>query len=230
MDIKTLTTITRSRLAELFAALTAKPTNYNKPVRIYCDVDGVIQPLVSIDELENPSDYVQVELKVIPHNSGWSEEIELRTTTFFYNKAIVERLSALSRSPFVDFVWLTSWRINAPLVLDEVLNIKSVGMLDWQLKLGDHSQHFKSVAIEEEQAAAPAPYVWIDDHANLTIGDGSNDEPIYPWLILDDEDEDDVKNASVEHLRVTTAGRTGLVHDEIDLIENWVQEHATVSS
>lgn len=225
MDIQSRNSITRTELRAFMAALTVKRSAYSKPVRIYCDMDGVVQPLVSIDAMENPSDYVQMEVKVIPPNTGWADEVELVTTTFSYNKAIVERLSALSHSPLVDFVWHTSWRINAPLVMDAALNIKSVGFLDWQMKLGDHSHYFKTVAIEEEQAESPSPYIWIDDHANVTYND-ENDEPPCKW-VLDEEDE--AEATPVEHLIVTPAGRTGLISDEMDLIESWVQEHAAVS-
>lgn len=194
------TTMSRKAVLDLMEYFSVKPSDYTKPIRLYVDVNGVVEPIATEEELAK-GDLEIAEIDAIP-NLSWEDEVTLNHGRFWWNKPVIERLAALSRHPKVDFVWLTDWRVGAPHALDPLLGIESVGYLDWQRKFSDYGQSFKRVAIEEEQEEAPSKFIWVDDRAN------------------EYEIED------VDYLNIVTNGRIGLTMAEMDIIEAWVEANA----
>ena len=61
-----------------------------------------------------------------------------------------------------DWLWLTSWFELAPLCLDPLLHVRSVGSLPWR---EDTDQYGKWEALVADQALNPRPFVWLEDDA-----------------------------------------------------------------
>lgn len=215
---------TKDEFFALSAFLEAGPEKYTKPVRFYCDVDGVVMPLIQRNGVAGDGETAG-DITVFAYNSDYSG-FEEEKTTFFYNEAIVKRLVEISERDDVDFVWLTGWRENAPHVLDPLLGIKSVGFLPWAKKFSDYSHAFKGVAVEQDQASSPSDFVWVDDFANHPRHEGlpyfSREESEY------DEAADDFTVFIEERLdagryhTVTTEGSVGLLASELDTIIDWL--------
>lgn len=202
-------TMTLDEVAAHNADLAVNPADYSKPIRLYLDVDGVVSPFVRTVEDMAERFPEAPEVSFIPVGLPWSGEVQLVTGLFAYDPTITQRLSDLSHSPLVDVVWLTSLRANAPMVLDELLNIKSLGYLPWQMKMADYAQSFKQVAIVEEQEEYPSKFIWIDDVANKTYADS----PLfYPEDIIADN----------QYLSITTNSFAGLTHSQLDLVDKWI--------
>ena len=230
-------TISQKELAELRKTLAVSPDSYTKPVRIYCDVDGVIFPEVrSMDEVAERFPEAVV-IETIPANPVWEDPLPLTRMLFWWDKGVVARLAALSHSPNVDFVWLSSWRVSAPHQLDALLGIKSVGYLPWQRKMADYAHAFKREAVLEDQKASPSDFVWIDDHANIPWGGiphvfaEENDDFEFEYdddlnLIGDESEAYTHLIPQDRFLSVVTSARSGLTGEELDMIEAWVAEHA----
>lgn len=156
---------------------------------------------------------------------------------FWWDSEVGARLAALSHSPYVDFVWLTDWRVSAPHALDKLLGINSVGYLDWQRKFSDYNQTFKRHAILEEQEESPSKFIWIDDRANKVIGGAPHifmHEKYDYDLEFDDETGDligDIADAFDElipqsqFLNVVTDANAGLTLADLDHIEKWVADN-----
>lgn len=215
-----------------------RPSADNARKRVYLDVDGVLMPLLSSEELSvtmNSSVAVTTFKKTV----AWDSEVEeLEQHQFYFDRAVVERVAALAARDDVDFIWLTSWRENAPLALDEALGIRSSGFLDWQRKMADYNQAFKGVAIHEEQDEFPSRFVWVDDMANRRIyaeeghpyfspEEDEEDDDSYTSQWVDVEDEEDEKLAELDpasYLTVTTKSRVGLTLAELDRIEEFLNQ------
>lgn len=213
------------------------PSSYTKPIRIYMDVDGVVKPSVkSQEELEERFPNA-VEIDVLPHYS-WDDPMNLLRGQFWWDEEVVARLGELSRSPHIDFVWLTDWRVSAPHALDELLGIQSIGYLDWEKKFSDYSQAFKRVAIVDEQEESPSKFIWVDDRANLPRGGAphvfayENDD--FEWE-FDDEGElvGDASDAyrdeisPSQYMNIITDKYKGLTIEDIVSIEEWVKKNIT---
>lgn len=134
---------------------------YNKPVRFYCDVDGVLA--LYFDTLDARAAHLNHARVNLLHPSYGSINVE--SLDIEWNHVAADALSVYSHSSQVDFVWLTQWRLNAPATLDALFNIKSKGYLPWSSSPTDYGQFFKAVALVEDQKIAPSPFVWIDDIA-----------------------------------------------------------------
>lgn len=228
-------TITQEEYRTLSSQLSVSPSSYTKPIRIYMDVDGVIKPTVRSKEELGERFPHSVELDVLPPYT-WHDPLTLSRGLFWWDKEVIERLAILSRSPHIDFVWLTDWRVSAPHALDSILGIKSVGYLDWERKFSDYSQTFKRVAIREEQEESPSKFIWVDDRANQPRGDAPHvfayDNDDYEWE-FDDEGEPigDTSEAyydeipASQYLNVITDENEGLTLADIILIEEWVKNN-----
>lgn len=242
--------ITKEELEDAYELLRVTSEKYRQvnpeAIRIYLDVNGVVIPdLESAEEYENFSG-VKMAVPTIKQNYGWDPDEPLtEKTAIWFNEEVIHRLATLSRDPRVVVVWLTDWRISAPLSLDKAMGIESIGYLDWQRKFTDYNQSFKGVAIREDQKSSPSKFIWIDDRANRLSpyapayfsteirGGASN------WII---DDEDDMVDATLEivdyegsvfrldiprenYLNVTTRNTDGLTMKELDLIEEWIDEN-----
>lgn len=242
--------ITHDELMEAYEKLNIEPSHYDEnpdAIRIYLDVNGVVIPdMRSAEEYDN-FDGTKMTVNTVNDNYAWDNTQNLmEETSIWFNTEVMNRLAKLSRDPRVSVVWLTDWRISAPLALDEATGIKSLGYLDWQKKFTDYSQVFKGVAIREEQELSPSKFVWIDDRANQI---NMYEQPSYftteisddysDWII---EDENDMVDKTLEvvvfkgssfqvdipferYLSVTTKNTVGLTMDELDLIEEWINEN-----
>lgn len=133
------------------------------PNRIYCDVDGVLALFIhsyegtyaDFDALGNSKAEVMFERAY-----GAPFIAALR-----WNSEIISAVGELSRRDDVDFVWLTSWRDQAPTHLDSLWNIESKGYVPWQQKFSDFNHTFKCIGLEAIEKESPSRFVWIDDFA-----------------------------------------------------------------
>lgn len=234
-DSKSPLTITQEEYRKLVTKFAVTTSSYTKPIRIYMDVDGVVKPSVkSLEELAERFPNA-VEIDVLPHYS-WDDPMNLLRGKFWWDAEVVARLAELSRSPHIDFVWLTDWRVSAPTALDELLGIQSIGYLDWEKKFSDYSQAFKRVAILDEQEESPSKFIWVDDRANFPRGGAphvfADENDDYEWE-FDDEGEPigDASKAYYDqippsqYLNVITDKYQGLTIDAIVSIEEWVKKN-----
>ena len=151
--------------AEEFVALDKRSQvaieTYSKPVRFYSDVDGVLA--LYFDTLAARAAHANhARVNLLQPSYG---SINVKPLDIEWNQIASDALSKYSHSSQIDFVWLTQWRLNAPLVLDPLFNIKSKGYLPWASSPTDYNQFFKAVALLEDQKIAPSSFVWIDDIA-----------------------------------------------------------------
>jgi hypothetical protein len=228
-------TISNKEYYKIETKLSVGPFDYTKPLRLYCDVNGVIQPGVRSEEELQERFPDAIEIDVLPHHS-WEDPLHLDRGMFWWDKEVIDRLAALSRSPHVDLVWLTDWRVSAPYSLDSLLGIESIGFLDWQRKFTDYNQSFKRRAIIEEQEQSPSKFIWVDDRANLPYGTAphpfSEEKDDYDWQ-FDDEGNEIGDNADAyeesipasQFLNVITDNNRGLTMEELDTIEKWIENN-----
>lgn len=202
------------------------PDKLTKPIRIYCDIDGVVKPFFDPTS-ENADSKAIVSLFNRDEETGdlWVEE-----GPFYYKKAVVDKLSEWSKRDDVDFIWLTAWRENAPFALDEKLDIHSVGFLPWNFQKSDTWHKNKGIALLQNQRESPSKFIWLDDFANkrefaevpyFTVGfmgqpeaDNEADPVFYADEILIDPDH---------YLSITTHSWDGLTQPELDLIDSWLE-------
>lgn len=203
--------------------LSVNPGNYMKPVRIYMDVDGVVIPLKAYNDQDRPSTALkEAEISVFPPYSFTSEMRRIRVA---YNEFAAQKLSEWSHRDDVDFIWLTSWRVNAPNALDELFNIKSVGYLPWDLKMSDYNGSFKRIALMEEQEEYPSDFVWVDDTSNSTDRFDSPEElftDFSHWNEEEQKSEYKLIVPSERYLNVTTNSYTGLTSEDADRVDAWL--------
>lgn len=228
-------TITPEEYSKFDAQFSTKPSDYTKPIRFYCDVDGVIKPGVRSQEELDRRFPNAVEIDVLPPFSHLNP-LPLHKGRFWWDEQVIDRLAALSRSPHVDFVWLTDWRVSAPHALDKLLGIQSIGFLDWERKFSDYNQVFKRYAILDEQKESSSKFIWVDDRANRPYGGAphvfSEEKDGYEWEY--DENGDIVGDVSdgytdlipaSQYLNVITDNNAGLTLQELDMIEKWIKNN-----
>lgn len=201
---------------------------YRNNLRIYLDVDGVITPYYN-HEQGAPEGYRVAQLNVDNYNLMNSGN-PTQAVQFAWNESVIERLAVLSHNPKVDLVWLTAWKHNAPKHLDLLLNITSLGFLDWSIKLSDYTQVFKKVAIEEDQELNPSQFIWVDDIANRTDYGYHSGGELFSKLLWDEETgqasgEYEVIIAPERYLTITPNSFVGLTHSNMDDIEAYVLKH-----
>ena len=210
---------------ELSQTLKVESKQYTKPIRLYCDIDGVIQPyLRTIEDLEALDGQAPVKF----YRGTWTEEAECQEGTLYFKKFVQEKLSELSQHPLIDFVWLTAWRVNAPLNLDKHMKIKSLGYLQWEGKPTDYNHVFKRVAIREDQKDNPSEFIWLEDLANtVTPGvelfskftpsfDSGQRTSTYQTIIPPDR-----------FLSINTESTVGLLPKHFQKIDKWVEDAAS---
>jgi len=200
-----------------------------KPIRVYCDIDGVVKPFdVPGDTNVDASATVKYFFQDPTMRDMWVEEM-----TFQYRNAVVEKLREWSHRDDVDFIWLTAWRESAPFALDEQLGIRSVGYLPWVHRFSDGEHRMKGAAVLENQQASPSQFVWLDDFANkqdfagvpyfthgfLTQPDGDDEaEPVFveEETLIDPE----------RYLSITTDSWVGLTDENLVTIQSWLDAQA----
>jgi hypothetical protein len=238
--------ITSEEYQELLEKYTAGPDKYTKPIRIYVDVDGVIMPFINSQEDLDALDGRDTITITNGHSIFYGDAVELDTGLFVYNKFVAEKLSEWSHRDDVDFIWLTSWRVNAPYALDAILNINSVGYLPWDRRRSDYNHAFKRVAIENEQKVSPSKFIWLDDFANkqmykdipvFTRGyyeghfertpNGEFNEFTGSWeqdYIQGDFIVEKEFIAPEQYLSITTDSYVGLSQENIAVIDAWLDQ------
>lgn len=204
--------------AKIYDKYMVDTSKYSKPVRLYLDVDNVVIPQPHNEEEANRYRQDAVEVEVFKQR-GW-EVVGKESGLIWWNKPVIARLAALSHSPDVDVVWLTSWRENAPYVLDDLLGIKSLGFLPWQHKMADYAQSFKGVAIEEDQQDYPSKFVWLDDLANISW-DG------LPYFTREEWDTNETIDtiSPSDYLSIVVDKYAGLTMENMDTVESWVADN-----
>lgn len=137
-------------------------SKYSKPIRFYSDVDGVFNHFFTDPEVAagwvNKKDII-LESPV----QLFSDEMESKQIIVDWVDGAPEAYHEFSNHSLVDFVWLTNWRKKAPLILDDMFNINSLGQLVWDKKMTDYYDFFKVVAIEDDQKSFPSKVIWVDD-------------------------------------------------------------------
>jgi hypothetical protein len=239
-------TLAAQAYKELDQKLKAGPEKYTKRIRIYVDVDGVIMPIIRTQkDLDQCGGKSPIKTLSFPPQYYEGDRVNIiQDGIFAYKKRVAEQLSEWSHRDYVDLVWLTSWRINAPYALDELLNIKSVGYLPWAKHRGDYNHSFKGLAIEEDQKASPSKFIWLDDFANkrrdaripfFTHGhygsrwvEDPNSE-IDSFTGIRDGHHEELGFVTKEvfidperYLTITTKGTLGLSKQQVATIDDWL--------
>lgn len=110
-----------------------------------------------------------------PTEFGGSHSFELN-----WSGELVRKLRALN----TDWLWLTSWKADAPKFLDPRLDVVSDGWLDWEYSAASGWNHaLKFNALLVDQDANPRPFVWLDDEATGAFDADAFLTPV-PHLVL----------------------------------------------
>lgn len=120
-----------------------------------------------------------------------------------WSAELVRKLDELN----ADWLWLTSWKEDAPEFLDPMLGVKSAGALDWDYSKATNFNHaLKFVALLADQDANPRPFVWVDDEATVAFDADAFLTPV-PHLVVCPDDE------------------VGLTADDLAAITEFVTKH-----
>lgn len=219
-------TIALNEYQRIYDATAVSPASYKKPVRIYCDINGVIQP-----EGRSPEELYRYQIHttdvdVFPLDPSMffgTGRMPVRQLSFWWNPAIIERLADLTRSPDVDFVWFTSWRVSAPYALDELLGLNSLGFLDWHYERNDRIQAHKKVQIIEDQKNSPSKFIWLDDRANIPPKGQSNPFASIQYDGATGQSSQIDRISSNQFLNIITSAKTGITMENLDAMETWVK-------
>lgn len=210
-------------LYDKITELSVKPDKYTKPIRMYMDVDGVVLPFTSYEDESRPVPALrQAEIEVF---SPSYFDPTLKKMRISYSGFAAQKLSEWSHRDDVDFVWLTSWRVNAPYSLDGLLNVNSVGFLPWELKMSDYNGSFKRIALMEEQEEHPSDFVWVDDISNRVDRFDKPEDLFVDFSYWDEKTEQSTQKLIVppgRYLNVTTDSYTGLTETDAEIIDNWL--------
>lgn len=179
-----------------------KETKTKKPVW-FLDVDGVLNafPL--------PADKGKYKKgKATPFYSDADYSGYTPKYTIQFDPTLIARIKALHEEGVVEVVWLTTWGYGANFSLRTLLRLpkfRSAGEMDEPELLG--TKWWKSEALKRfVEAEGVERYVWTDDHLG--------------WYLSEEE-----YNAVVpqEGLAIKTNEITGLTHEELDRIEEFLR-------
>lgn len=231
---------------ELSKSLKVTPEKLTKPFRVYADVDGMIFPYARSKEDAESFDRAEF-IKTLDVDWSNGNKVMERTGLVWWDDKAAKRLSELSKNPLVDFVWLTSFNMNAPYAIDELLDIESVGFLPWSLKMSDYNQSFKGVAIRRLNSLKPAKFIWLDDRANyfnpnysshyfadfqdIKYDDDGNriiltEDPRKKGMDYIHDDFDNFKITSSDYLNINTDEYIGITLEDYDTIDKWIKDNS----
>lgn len=133
----------------------------DEKVRIYLDVDGVLNAVTSGEPAWGKPARIEV--------NGWP---------ITYSRSLIEVLNRVSESPGVRVYWLTTWCHDAPQKLAAAIGLRGedwpvVGFDHWQAK--DHRAWWKLTAIREHLADFDGGVLWVDDDLHY-------DQAAVDWL------------------------------------------------
>ena len=119
-----------------------------KKVRLYLDVDGVINAwwAKEVWPTQNQGD-------AVADNGTW---------TIKWSPEMIAELEAMD----FDLVWTTTWRQQAPASIAPLIGYgRTARWLDPTVntRLMHSSIQWKRIAVAEDQANDPSPFIWIDD-------------------------------------------------------------------
>jgi len=121
---------------------------------LYCDVDGVINIAKHHDDAVSKFIF-----RKLPTRAGNLTPVPLRIRWSNYVPTFLSGIEA-------NFYWLTTWNQQAVSILEPLFGIKSVGVLDYKMKLIEaRQQKWKYELLKKHQKDNPTPFVWIDDVA-----------------------------------------------------------------
>lgn len=194
-----------STYERLKGASVVVPGRLKAPVRIYCDVDGVVKPFFQ-DDLHQ---YEKLEtFDVRNYVTPPEGSVHIGMTPLWYDKEVTDVLAQLSRRSDVDLVWLTAWKFNAPYTLDKALGVKSSGWVDWWEVWDEYTGSYisplrakngKEAAIRRlHKTDKPEAFAWVEDEANRHA------------------------RFEGEFLNVQTDSYTGLTLPEAEFLTEWV--------
>lgn len=198
----------------LAARTEKKPGVGVRPVRFYLDVDGTILP----DDTERPG-LTSVELPYLTRRQVPPYDLEVAKTFFQVDMEVVNLISDISHRDDVDLVWLTGWKYSAPFTFDEHFNIRSIGWLDWAIKLSDYSHSFKRVAVHEDQELSPTRFVWADDLATSFYWLHEDDDE-FPEMVHGKHTRDRIPKD--RYLLLNPDSRVGLTVEDLQNTINWL--------
>ena len=174
-------------------------------VRIYLDVDGVINVMPS----PNTNGLWDAGQKDVPYSVLGYGDIIWKKYTLRWRKKVVEWLAEMSRRDDVEIWWLTTWNHNAVEQLDALFDIKSSGYVRWGMSPTDYNQYFKCVALQEDQEQSPGPFIWADDVATRIFN--------YRTPFGDRED----------FFAIQPIDTVGITDENLDKMEKFIQKYAS---
>lgn len=179
------------------------------PHRVYCDVDGVAALFYSeadFDELF----HLNLDMKTLGNSYTRLNDcvffgLEPRSVDISWNSYSTENLSELSQQKDVDFIWLTTWRHEAPNKLDKLFNIHSAGYLEWNDHKGSDVGKLNAL-LKAERINPSQKFVWIDDTATT------------------EQAKKQLVSLSFEHVTYTPRSAEGINPTDIQQIQQFFKE------
>lgn len=122
-----------------------------RPMRIYLDVDGVLNAVNNR-----------------PPSWGWGAErrVEVNGWPITYSPELIDALNKVTARPGVEVYWLTTWCHDAPTKLAPAIGLHGadwpvVGYDHW--RSNDHKAWWKLRAIQEHLDGFEGGVLWVDD-------------------------------------------------------------------
>jgi len=179
------------------------------PHRVYCDVDGVAALFYSeaeFDELFR----LHLDMETLGNSYARLNDcvffgLGSRSVDISWNSHSTEKLSELSQQEDVDFIWLTTWRHEAPNKLDKLFNIHSVGYLEWNDHKGSDVGKLDAL-LKAESINSSQKFVWIDDTATT------------------EQAENKLVSLGLKHVTYTPHSAEGITPTDIQQIQQFFKE------
>jgi len=155
---------------------------------IYLDFDGVVN---FFGETEFPDS--ETALATFPPRK--------LVVTLNWSPTLIKELNSLP----VDIVWLTTWRDYAVEILEPIIGLKSSRVLQWEHKFSDYNQSFKFIALKEDQAENPRPFIWLEDYATHSYYNNKFHKPAIkafpPHLVIMPDDEKGLTPTHIQEIK-----------------------------
>ena len=174
--------------------------------RLYLDVDGCIFPFSAPDPSWGPSESASIE---VSYGAG-----HLVTYDVIWAPALINALDQLRAEFDLELVWVTTWndadaaRTLIPSRLNGLFEGRAL-FRDVPRRIFSHADgNWKALQILEDQAASPAPFIWVDDAEVELRG----------WKVL-------AATRGTASLMIPPHPMVGLRTDDVHAIRKWLQQH-----